>query len=326
MVAILTGTYPRIDSREQTCDRRTPLPSLAAVFARQGFRTAFFYPASWAWRGGDEFVRGAGFEFYRDGRDDPGYSGPASLDDRWLAREAFRWIDANNGPFFAMCWTVQTHHPYRFIAGERGYGVADPQLHRYLNAVRESDELIGMVWSEIERRGLAASTLLVVVGDHGQAFGQHDQRLHTFGLYEENVHVPLVIVHDGSLPCGRRATIGQQIDLAPTVAELAGVPPSADWQGRNLLSHDRVPRAYFYTVWDPVILGVREADEKYLWQVGQSESLFDLAADPGELRDLAAERIERALQMRHRLAALVAFQQRWLAEIETKNGGSTARR
>jgi arylsulfatase A-like enzyme len=318
MVAILTGTYPRIDTREQTRESRATLPSLADTLASQGCRTGFFYPASWAYRGAEEFLLSAGFDFYRDGRLDPGYRGFTSNDDGWLAREAFRWIDAGSGPFFAMCWTLQTHHPYRFVGKERDYGVSDLELHRYLNAVRESDELIGHIWAEIETRGLADSTLLVVVGDHGQAFGQHDQRLHTFGLYEENVHVPLIIVHDGSLPVGRRATIGQQIDLAPTVAELAGVPPSANWQGRSLLAADRPQRAYFYTVWDPVILGVREANEKYFWHVGQGESLFDLTMDPSESRDLAPDRQPRAQELRRRLATLVAFQQRWLAELERR--------
>ncbi|HVC95127.1 MAG TPA: sulfatase [Pirellulales bacterium] len=318
MVAILTGTYPRIDTREQTRESRATLPSLADTLAAQGCRTGFFYPASWDYRGAEEFLRSAGFEFYLDGRLDPGYHGFESNDDRWLAREAFRWIDAGSGPFFAMCWTLQTHHPYRFVGEERDYGVSDPELHRYLNAVRESDELIGQIWSEIEKRGLADSTLLVVIGDHGQAFGQHSQRLHTFGLYEENVHVPLIIIHDGSLPVGRRSTIGQQIDLAPTVAELTGAPPSAHWQGRSLLSAARPQRAYFYTVWDPVILGVRDGDEKYFWHVGQGESLFDLAADSAELRDLASQRRMRAKELRRQLAALVAFQQRWLAELEKK--------
>ncbi|HEV3004944.1 MAG TPA: sulfatase [Pirellulales bacterium] len=316
MVAVLTGTYPRIDTREQTRESRAKLPSLADTLSAQGHRTGFFYAASWAYRGAEEFLRSAGFDFYRDGRLDSGYRGFATNDDGWLVREAFRWIDAGSGPFFAMCWTLQTHHPYRFVGEGRDYGVSDPELHRYLNAIRESDELIGRIWSEIERRGLADSTLLVVVGDHGQAFGQHDQRLHTFGLYEENVHVPLVIVHDGSLPVGRRSTIGQQIDLAPTVAELAGVPPAADWQGRSLLANDRPPRAYFYTLWDPVILGVREGDEKYFWDVGQGESLFDLATDPAELRDVAPDRPARAAALRRRLAALVAFQQQWLARLE----------
>ena len=105
------------------------------------------------------------------------------------------------------------------------------------------------------------------------------------------------------------------------MAELAGVSPSANWQGRSLLATDRPQRAYFYTVWDPVILGVREANEKYFWHVGQGESLFDLTADPGELCDLAPQRRPRAVELRRRLAALVAFQQRWLAERERKGSG-----
>ncbi|HVC95568.1 MAG TPA: hypothetical protein VND64_17880 [Pirellulales bacterium] len=54
------------------------------------------------------------------------------------------------------------------------------------------------------------------------------------------------------------------------------------------------------------------------WHVGQGESLFDLAADLAELRDLASQRRTRAQELRRQLAALVAFQQRWLAELEKK--------
>lgn len=328
LVAILTATYPRLDTHEQTRDDR-PLPSLAQTLSSAGARTAFVHSGDWSWRGGDDFLRSHGFEFFQDARDLEHDGASWGTDDGWLADRVFRWIDSGKGPFFAMAWTIQTHHPYRARDNSRDHGVSDPELRRYLNAIREADALVGRFWREIERRGLASETLLVVVGDHGQAFGQHDQRLHTFGVFEENVHVPLVIVHDGRiLPVGRRGVVGQQIDIGPTIAEAMGLAPERDWQGRSLLSPDHPSRAYFYALWDPLVIGTRENNEKFLWYPNGENLLFDLVADRAELVNRIESRPESAQRLWQRTKSLVAFQSEWLARpraelaLRDRSGGA----
>lgn len=321
LVALVTGTYPRLDSREQTQDADARLPSLASMLGERGYKTAFVHSGNWAWRGGDAFVRNHGFDYFRDARDEPLERDSWGTADTWLADQVFRWIDANpaDAPFFAMCWTIQTHHPYRVMGREREFGVADKELNRYLNAIAEADALIGRIWSELGARGLADSTLLAVVGDHGQAFGQHEQRLHIFGLYEENVHVPLVVIHSGRvLPVGRIATVGQQIDVAPTLCGCLGFATPAPWQGRSLLASDHPNRAHFYTLWDPVLLGVRQGDIKYFWEPGGAESMFDLRLDPSESHNLAQQRPDLAEELRRRAKALVTFQRQWLTEQRSR--------
>ena len=100
----------------------------------------------------------------------------------------------------------------------------------------------------------------MVVGDHGQAFGYpHNSYMQGRTLYEEDVRVPLLVWFPRRYPSPVRSpTIGSQVDLAPTIADLAGVPPAPDWRGRSLFDAARSPRAYFYVAQDEYKLGVRE--------------------------------------------------------------------
>ena len=67
------------------------------------------------------------------------------------------------------------------------------------------------------------------------------------------------------------------LHLAPTIAELAGVTPAPDWQGRSLFDPDRSPRAYFYVAEDEFTLGVRESNWKYIFNLRDgTEALYDL--------------------------------------------------
>jgi arylsulfatase A-like enzyme len=102
----------------------------------------------------------------------------------------------------------------------------------------------------------------------------------------------------------RSAAIGSHIDLAPTIADLAGFPIAPDWQGRSLFDREHPPRAYFYVAEDHYTLGVREENWKYVFDLREGvEELYDLASDPAEQRNLAAALPDRCARLRQRLAA-----------------------
>src|SRR5437870_3804978 len=101
----------------------------------------------------------------------------------WVSEEVSR-------PFVAVLWTMMMHYPYFFSGRQKNVNVKDPVFNRYLNALEHGDQAIGKVLKVLEERGLAESTLVVVVGDHGEAFGRHKQFTHASKVYEENVHVP----------------------------------------------------------------------------------------------------------------------------------------
>ena len=109
-----------------------------------------------------------------------------------------------------------------------------------------------------------------------------------------------------TLPPPRRGptAIGSHVDLAPTIAELTGLPPAPDWQGRSLFDAARAPRAYFYVAEDHFRLGVREGAWKYIYDLREgSEELYRLDTDPTEQHNLAAAERARCARLRQRLAA-----------------------
>lgn len=185
----------------------------------------------------------------------------------------------------------------------------------YLRLVTGIDREIGRIRQLLDERGLAKSTVIIFTSDNGFFFGERglaDKWL----MYEESIRVPL-IVFDPRLPQARRAVAVDQmalnLDIAPTLLDLAGVPSPAKMQGRSLvplLSGEAVRdwRADFFYEHHfgekrkpaiPATEGVREAQWKYTrWTSAEPlfEELFDLRADPGELRNLAAD-IEYSAQL-----------------------------
>ena len=94
------------------------------------------------------------------------------------------------------------------------------------------------------------------------------------------------------------------MDLAPTIAALAGLPAAPDWQGRSLIDTDHPPRAYFYVAEDHFRLGVREGAWKYIYDLREgTEELYRLDLDPTEQRNIAATDRTRCARLRQRLAA-----------------------
>jgi arylsulfatase A-like enzyme len=182
----------------------------------------------------------------------------------------------------------------------------DYELERYLNVLHETDRHLGRLFEAIRHAGLEEDTLIVMTGDHGQAFGYpHDSYMQGRTVYEEDVHVPLMFWFPRLYQSPMRAkTVGAQVDLAPTIADLAGVPAAPDWQGRSLFDTRHAPRAYFYVAEDHFTLGVRDSNWKYILNLREGvEELYDLDHDPTEQQNLAAAQPERCLRLRQRLAA-----------------------
>ena len=112
------------------------------------------------------------------------------------------------------------------------------------------------------------------------------------------------------------------MDLAPTVAELAGLPAAPEWQGRSLFDAARVPRAYFYVADDQFTLGIREHKWKYIFNLREGfDELYDLDQDPTEQNNLVKALPERALELRRRLAAWTEANRRQYERAPQPQGG-----
>src|SRR5205823_775164 len=99
----------------------------------------------------------------------------------------------------------------------------------YAAAVRYTDRELGRLWAALEQQGLAQHTIVVVVSDHGEGLGDHGRLGHGEELFEELLHVPLLIRVPGRPTLPRRVPdLVRVIDVMPTLLELAGIGVDAE--------------------------------------------------------------------------------------------------
>jgi hypothetical protein len=310
LFATLCSRYPAFDVPPEAL-RDVPCASLAHSLKDAGYRTALFHSGRFMYLGMEAVIRERGFDLLEDagaigGRVHSSFGvDEASTVDRML-----RWIDSLDGKdrFFLSYMPIAGHHPYASAGGGPFEGTGD--FTAYLNALHEGDEALGQLLDGLRERRLDENTLLIVFGDHGEAFGEHPGNFaHTLFIYDENVRVPYVIAAPGRIAgqirVERTASI---IDTAPTVLHLLDLGESAGHQGSSLLRPE--PRmALFYTDYSLGWLGLTDACWKYLHQVDTGRSqLFDTCTDPSERHDRAAEFPNRVEAYRERVKAWASAQ------------------
>ena len=325
LLALLLSVYPPHSFRAIT--REHPdigLPSLSGELQRQGYRTAMFNAEDNRFQGANVFLSQRRFDLVEDA---PSSSCRVAVDshaDQCMVNNLVKWIDHGpRRPFFALLWTAQTHYPYLSPRTEVGQTIApavapsqhpdsllDTRYTRYLRALHESDRAIGSVFRQLDQRHLLDSTLIVVLGDHGEAFGQHGNMFHRL-LYEEEVRIPLLLVNRRLFPAALDSTVGGTIDIAPTVLDLLGYPAPREWQGHSLFERARSGRVYLFGPYSG-LFGLREATRKVIYNpiAGQFE-VYDLASDPLETVNLAASNEDLVQLAQQRLAAWVQYQDRF---------------
>jgi arylsulfatase A-like enzyme len=231
------------------------------------------------------------------------------VDEPSAVRYLLRWLDGlpRGQRFLATYLPIAGHHPYDAPPG--GPFPENEEVGRYRNALRYADTALAQLIEGLRTRGLLDDTLLVVCGDHGEAFGEHRGNFgHTFFLYEENVRVPLVLWAPRALAPERVERVASLADLAPTVLDLLGMSAPSAWEGRSLLSGPR-GMALFCTDYGLGLLGLRDGRWKFIHELdSERDQLFDLEDDPQEREDVAGEYPERAAAYREHLRRWAAAQ------------------
>jgi arylsulfatase A-like enzyme len=268
-----------------------------------------------------------------------GSHGNLEHDPRLALAPAIHWLETvgHNRPVFLWVHLFPPHSPYaapapwlgRFDRSTRDdtAGLTQPywawqlsQLTPRQVAVLEAryDENLAYVdhyagpFLQQALRALGPDTVVVISSDHGESFS-HGYGAHTGpGLYDEIIHIPLIV----KLPyetVGRRCNaLAQQVDIAPTLAALAGIAPPADWEGHSLLgacssassntaAHRPVYSMNFeqnprYAALTTGSVAVIDGHWKLIHYMGHlrypfmpplRDQLYDLANDPGERVNLA---------------------------------------
>jgi arylsulfatase A-like enzyme len=312
--SLMTGRLPPSHTVRDNGSYRLPASetTLAEALAGAGFATGAFVGSQVL---DSSYGLDQGFGTYDDDVVDSGPSGLLYYPERRgeeVVKAASRWLDAQGeGPVFAWVHLFDPHTPYRPPEPERSrYGST------YEGEIAYADRVVGALidhWSE--RRGLDR-TLVVVTADHGEGLGEHGEKTHGVLVHDATLRVPLVIRAAGLHVAGAIAAPVSLIDVMPTVLALVGVPRPAGVQGRDLgpllrgetLAWSRTSGyaeslyASFHHGCVP-LHALREGGFKIVR--GVADEVFDLAADPRELRDVAAADPARSSSMTGALSGLI---------------------
>jgi phosphoglycerol transferase MdoB-like AlkP superfamily enzyme len=302
-IAVQCAVHPALDTEAEAYEHIRS-PSLASELGRAGYRTGLFHSGRFRYLGMAEALRGRAYDALEDAGDIGGRRESSfGIDEGSTVRRMLAWVDAGppGRPFFLSYLPIAGHHPYD--TPEAGPYPEDRPIGRYRNALRYSDESLGQLLGGLRDRGLLDNTLLVILGDHGEAFGQHPgNHGHSIFIYEENVRVPYLIVLPGLVREPVRVRrVASAVDTAQTVLDLLGLPCPWAYRERSLLDpHPAL--ALFFTDYSLGLLGLRDGRWKFIYELeSERPKLFDLESDPDERHDLAGEHPERVEAYRDHL-------------------------
>jgi arylsulfatase A-like enzyme/Tfp pilus assembly protein PilF len=289
---VLSGAYPQSTLMSEIGGTLpSSLPYLPDLLKSQGYRTAAFVgsidldPQNGLAQGFDR-----GFQTY-DAGFRPAIAGdahPPVTERRGeeVVAHALAWLDHNaQGQFFL--W-INISNPNATSAS-------------YNSAIAAADAAVGKLISALQQRKIYANTAMVVVAAHGEGLGAHGEEANGVFLYDETIHVPLLIKLPETQPSAKPATVRvaakvRLVDIAPTVLEIAAIPVPSQLPGQSLLriaksgsggdqpaySRADLPQRGFG--WSPL---ESWRAGKYLYIRAPKPELYDLTADPAAAHNLA---------------------------------------
>jgi arylsulfatase A-like enzyme len=240
-----------------------------------------------------------------------------AVDAKTVVDQGTQWLDdrGNADGFFMSLHFFDAHYPYdppqtywdrlglerfnfpsaqgiiaSFYNGEVTEQDFDILHALYCAEIHSMDAEIGRLFAALRARGLADSTIIIVVADHGEEFGEHGEIFHR-SFFQEVIHVPLIIAGPG-VPGGLvvNNAVGQY-DILPTLAHLLGLECPDYVEGYVALpdctSHGAIPSSGEITGVKPII-AIRSNNAKTFWEAEEDQAIgFDLSENPGETEPLS---------------------------------------
>jgi arylsulfatase A-like enzyme/predicted Zn-dependent protease len=285
--------------------------TLAERLQKAGYATGAFVAA---WVLESRWGLGQGFDHYSDRFELSKYKvvslGTVQKPGDEVMTDALAWLEERKqGKFFAWVHLYDPHAPYE---------PPEPYASRYpgtpyLGEIAYTDAVVGRLVSWLRDNGQLDRTIVVVTADHGESLGDHGEAAHAYFIYNATTHVPLIVRTPWGLT-GRNASRVSGIDLMPTVLELVGLPAEPGIDGRSAaralfdpqaaLGHVAYSETYFprYHFGWQHLRSLR--DERYTYVDAPEPELYDLAADPGETKNVFKAFSARAEDLRVKMEAL----------------------
>ena len=180
----------------------------------------------------------------------------------------------------------------------------------YDSSLRMVDAEVGKLTDFLVESELLERTVVLIMSDHGEAFGEHGMVDHVWTVYDEMIHVPLIIRYPRSFREGRNSNLVDTVDLFPTLCELAGIAPPATVQGRSLLGE---PREYVFSrsLQETPSFAIRSLRHKMIRSAdGKLSEFYDLRTDRGEMHPLESDEISAG--QREQFGEMESAWTRWL--------------
>jgi lipoteichoic acid synthase len=302
LFSMLGSVYPELSFKNVVNEHPEVIwPTLSSELKQKNYRTAFYGFSDNSYMQVDKYLAHRKFDKIIDHKAlpcrIPAFNSDAEgaetgKDEMCMVDDFVNWLGKKpeQQPFFGMLWTMQTHWPYFASGKEKLYVKDDPEFNRYLNALHHSDAALGKLLAELKRKNLAESTLVVVVGDHGEAFGRHGQYGHGSSVYEENVRIPLIFINPLLFSGQERSVIGGLVDLPVTVMDVLRYPAPGNWQGSSLFNPNRENVTYFFSTWSDYLYGYRTGEHKVIYNAYTNQTrIYNLHNDPLETTNISAQ-------------------------------------
>jgi len=300
---ILTGTYPQFNHvNDFGVPLSDKLPYLPDILHHHGYQTGAFVaslvldPLDGTAPGFDRGfdVYDASFRLRRHGADR--YQ-TVERRAEVVVSHALGWLShVPNGPFFLWVHLYDAHDPYDPPPPFRERYASQP----YDGEIAYADFCVGKLLNALRKHGLYDETLIAVMADHGESLGAHGENTHGVFLYDETLHVPLVIKLPLNRGAGRRIeTRAGLVDVAPTILSAAGIAPPSDMQGQTLLEPGKTADstspedrpAYAETDYPHRAFGWSALRAmrtgKYLYIQAPQRELYNQVSDPDAAHNLA---------------------------------------
>jgi arylsulfatase A-like enzyme len=191
----------------------------------------------------------------------------------------------------------------------------------YADSLAYVDFQIAKLFQFLKSNGLWENTVIVLTGDHGQAFYEHNFASHASEIFNEVMKVPLLVRAPG-LKSGVEDRLAQHVDIAPSILGLLGLPAHPSFQGIDLFNSVPDPKHSAYMlVQTPLAYqyGIVRSGLKLIYdEREQRYSLFDLTTDPGETIDIAAARPDLVNELAKRLQAWYTLQIDYYADSKVQ--------
>jgi len=324
LFALLTGRFSSASQDiAETVPVTKPYAGIVAILRdKLNYRTAFFQSAMGDFESRPGLVYNLGFDKFwaRDDLNDPNsFLGYLACDEFSMLKPVTEWIKADERPFFLTILCSVTHDPYE--VPEWFDTPAREPLGRYRQSIFYTDKFLAALDVELARLNLTDKTIFCVIGDHGEAFGEHGPLGHALIAFDEVLRIPFCLRAPFLVEPGVKvAEPVSSVDLTPTLLGLLGFETeTVGFDGVNALGPIPQGRKVYFSGWmQEGPAGFVQGERKFIYNpADRTVCVYDISTDPLEL-----VRIEPSEQQVQKIAdEIVAWRKSTIFQLDQQRSG-----